>query len=51
MLKNGVLWDVTPCGNIPEDTIPHSHRCENRKSYILFILSADEFYTASVMMR
>jgi hypothetical protein len=45
ILKNGVFWDVTPWGsckaltratwrNIPEDTILHSHRCENLKSYI-----------------
>jgi hypothetical protein len=34
-LKNGVFWDVTPCGscNIPEDTILHSYRRENLKSY------------------
>jgi hypothetical protein len=44
-LKNGVFWAVTPCGscvltratrrNNPEDTILHSHRRENLKSYIL----------------
>jgi hypothetical protein len=28
-LKNGVFWDVTPCGSIL-----HSHRRENLKSYI-----------------
>jgi hypothetical protein len=22
-MKNGVFWDVTPCGNIPEDAILH----------------------------
>jgi hypothetical protein len=43
-MKNGVFWDVTPCGsckiptratrrNIPEDVIIHSHRRENLKSY------------------
>jgi hypothetical protein len=35
-MKNGVFWDVTPrgsCLNIPEDTILHSHRRENLKSY------------------
>jgi hypothetical protein len=35
-VKNGVFWDVTPCGtckNIPEDTFLHSHRRENLKSY------------------
>jgi hypothetical protein len=34
-MKNGVFWDVTPCGscNIQEDTILHSHRRENLKSY------------------
>jgi hypothetical protein len=31
-MKNGVFWDVTPCG-IPEDTILHSQRRENLKSY------------------
>jgi hypothetical protein len=30
MMKNGVFWVVTPCG----DTILHSHRRENLKSYI-----------------
>jgi hypothetical protein len=46
ILKNGVFWDVMPCGsckvltratwcNIPEDAILHSHHCENLKSYIL----------------
>jgi hypothetical protein len=40
-LKNGVFWDVTPCGscknrrNIPEDTILHSHGRENLKYYAL----------------
>jgi hypothetical protein len=42
-LKNGVFWVVTPCGsftratrrNNPEDTILHSHRRENLKSYIV----------------
>jgi hypothetical protein len=35
-MKNGVFWVVTPCGscNNPEDTILHSHRHENLKSYI-----------------
>jgi hypothetical protein len=46
-MKNGVFWDVTPCGscknrrfggatwcNVTEDTILHSHRRENLKSYI-----------------
>jgi hypothetical protein len=28
-MKNGVFWVVTPC----EDTILHSHRRENLKSY------------------
>jgi hypothetical protein len=38
-VKNGVFWDVTPCGacknrrNIPEDAIVHSYRRENLKSY------------------
>jgi hypothetical protein len=33
-LKYGVFWVVTPCGrNNPEDTILHSHRRENLKSY------------------
>jgi hypothetical protein len=35
-VKNGVFWDVTPCGsckNIPEDTILHSYRRENLQSY------------------
>jgi hypothetical protein len=39
-LKNGVFCVVTPCGssratrrNNPEDTILHSHRRENLKSY------------------
>jgi hypothetical protein len=45
-MKNGVFWDVTPCDscknrrfggttrrNIPEDTILHSNRRENLKSY------------------
>jgi hypothetical protein len=34
-MKNGVFWDVTPCGscNIPKDTILHSHHRENLKSY------------------
>jgi hypothetical protein len=35
-MKNGVFWVVTPCGsckNNPEDTILHSHRRENLKSY------------------
>jgi hypothetical protein len=31
-MKNGAFWDVTPCGNIPEDTILHSHRDENLRS-------------------
>jgi hypothetical protein len=43
-IKNGVFWNVTPCGlvlttakrrNIPEDTILHGHRRENLKSYAL----------------
>jgi hypothetical protein len=41
ILKNGVFWVVTPCGtrrNNPEDTILHSHRRENLKSY-KFILN------------
>jgi hypothetical protein len=36
LLKNGVFWVVTPCGSRrknPEDTILHSHRRENLKSY------------------
>jgi hypothetical protein len=39
-MKNGVFWDVTPCGscrscsNIPEDAILHSHCCENLNSYM-----------------
>jgi hypothetical protein len=39
-MQNGVFVDVTPCGsckNIPEDTILHSHRRENLKSYIIFV--------------
>jgi hypothetical protein len=44
--KNGIFWDVMPCGscknlltratwhNIPEDGILHSHRREKLKSYI-----------------
>jgi hypothetical protein len=36
-MKNGVFWNVTPCGsckNITEDAILHSHRREKLKSYI-----------------
>jgi hypothetical protein len=37
LIKNGVFWVVTPCGSCknrnPEDTILHSHRRENLKSY------------------
>jgi hypothetical protein len=40
-MKNGVFWDVTPCGscknqqrNIPEDGILHSHCRENLRAYI-----------------
>jgi hypothetical protein len=33
-MKNGVFWDATPFGSIPEDTILHSHRRENLNSYI-----------------
>jgi hypothetical protein len=49
-IKNVIFWDVTLCGslrssetlvltratqhNILEDSILHSHRCENLKSYI-----------------
>jgi hypothetical protein len=43
LLKNGVFWDVMPCGscknltrairhNISEDAILHSHHCEDLKS-------------------
>jgi hypothetical protein len=78
-MKNGVFWDVTPCGacknvvpsspilvtlmkealsssetsvltratrrNIPEDTILHSHRRENLKSYDMetFLSNAYKF--------
>jgi hypothetical protein len=38
VVKNGVFWVVTPCGsrrNNPEDTLLHSHRRENLKSYKL----------------
>jgi hypothetical protein len=48
ILKNAVVWDVTPCDSckemsvlrrvtrrhIPEDGILYSHRRENLKSYI-----------------
>jgi hypothetical protein len=48
-LKNGVFWVVTPCGSLtvltratrrnnPEDTILHSHRRENLKSYNVHFL-------------
>jgi hypothetical protein len=39
-MKNGVFWVVTPCGSCknPEDTILHSHRRENLKSYLLLFL-------------
>jgi hypothetical protein len=35
-IKNGVFWDVTPCGssNIPEDAIHHSYCRKNLRSYI-----------------
>jgi hypothetical protein len=33
-----VLTRATWC-NIPEDDIPHSHCCENLKSYIVYILN------------
>jgi hypothetical protein len=32
-MKNGVFWVVTTRRNNPEDTILHSHRRENLKSY------------------
>jgi hypothetical protein len=35
LMMNGFFWDVMP-RNIPEDTILHSHRHENLKSYIVF---------------
>jgi hypothetical protein len=35
-LKNGVFWVVKQCGS-PEDTILHSHRRENLKSYTLLL--------------
>jgi hypothetical protein len=40
IVKNGVFWVVTPCGTCknPEDTILHSHRRENLKSYIFKIV-------------
>jgi hypothetical protein len=46
--RNGVFWDVTPCGSckklvrpcgscsIPEDAILHSQRRENLRSYRVF---------------
>jgi hypothetical protein len=39
ILKNGVFWVLTRATrrNIPEDTILHSHRRENLKSYIFYI--------------
>jgi hypothetical protein len=45
--KNGVFWDVMPCGScatratwhkIPEDTILHGYRRENLKSYTILLL-------------
>jgi hypothetical protein len=40
-LKNGVVWVLTRATrrNNPEDTILHSHRRENLKSYIGIILA------------
>jgi hypothetical protein len=32
-VKNGVFWDVTPCGSIL-----HSHRRENLKSYMVEVV-------------
>jgi hypothetical protein len=45
-LKNGVFWVVTPCGscNTPEDTILHSHRRENLKSYNVTVAIIDYSY-------
>jgi hypothetical protein len=31
--------------NIPEDTILHGHRCENLKSYTIFLLISDQYKT------
>jgi hypothetical protein len=39
ILKNAVFWDVALCSScvnrISEDSILHSHRCENLNSYII----------------
>jgi hypothetical protein len=49
-LKNGVFWVLTRATrrNNPEDTILHSHRRENLKSYIGKALAVTSSQRASV---
>jgi hypothetical protein len=51
--KNGVFWVVTPCGSCKnqEDTILHSHRRENLKSYTRVHITEDGVIYKAVHFR